>query len=131
MIIYNSAFLTLDFDPSMDILSVTMQPMSDILVPEINRSFAIIVENARNYDIKRLLFDARETRVDVQEEVFAPVLTQFVLDLAATRVQKVARVSSTSVFREHVVRKVFNNNVLPIQFESFSEIEPAIEWLKH
>ncbi|WP_210465210.1 hypothetical protein [Rufibacter roseolus] len=131
MIIYNSAFLTLDFDPSMDILSVAMQPMNDILIPEINRSFAIIVENARNYDIKRLLFDARETRVDVQEEVFAPVITQFVLDLATTRVQKVARVSSTSVFREHVVRKVFNNNVLPIQFESFSEIEPAIEWLKH
>ncbi|KAA3439772.1 hypothetical protein [Rufibacter hautae] len=131
MIIYNSAFLTLDFDPSVDILSVTMPPVNDILVPEINRSFAIIVENVRNYDIKRLLFDARETRVDVQEEVFAPVITQFVLDLATTRVQKVARVSSTSVFREHVVSKVFNNNVLPIQFESFSEIEPAIEWLKH
>ncbi|WP_210466826.1 hypothetical protein [Rufibacter roseolus] len=89
------------------------------------------MEHSRNYDIKRLLFDARETQVDVREEVFAPIISQFVQDLATTRVQKVARVISSSVFREHVVRKVFNNNVLPIQFESFSEMEPAVEWLKH
>ncbi len=131
MIIYNSGFLILDFDPSTDILSVTMPPVSDILLPEISRSFDVIVEHSRNYDIKRLLFDARETQVDVREEVFAPIISQFVQDLATTRVQKVARVISSSVFREHVVRKVFNNNVLPIQFESFSEMEPAVEWLKH
>ncbi|WP_205503784.1 hypothetical protein [Rufibacter psychrotolerans] len=130
MILYNSGFLTLEFDPGTDILSVNLPPVRDILLPEISRSFGIIVEHARNYDIKKLLFDARETQVDVQEDVFAPLISKFVQDLAATRVQKVARVVSSSVFREHLVSKVFNSNYLPIQFESFSEVEPAIEWLK-
>ncbi|WP_207430901.1 hypothetical protein [Sabulibacter ruber] len=130
MIIYNSGFLSLDYDPSTDIMSVSLPPVSDILVPEINRSFGIIVEHARNYDIKKLLFDARETQVDIQEDVFAPVIAHFVQSLASTRVQKIARVISSSIFREHVVRKVFNNNELRIQFQSFTETEPALEWLK-
>ncbi|RNI24083.1 hypothetical protein [Rufibacter latericius] len=129
MNIYTSGFLNLEYDPATDIMSVSFPPVSDILVPEISSSFGIIVEHVRNYDSKKLLFDARDTQVDVGEEVFAPVIAHFVKSLTSTRVQKIARIISSSHFREHVVRKVFKGNKLPIQFQSFTEVAPAISWL--
>ncbi|MBC3541411.1 hypothetical protein ACFSC6_15350 [Rufibacter sediminis] len=130
MIIYNSGFLILDYDPGTDILTVSLPPMEDILIPEISRSFGIIVENARNYDIKRLLFNASDAQAEVQEEAFVPVISEFVKNLCSTRVQKIARVTSSSFFREHVVKKVFKESPSSIQFQSFTEVEPALEWLK-
>ena len=129
MVIYKSGFLILDYNASTDILTVSLPPVEDILLPEISRSFGIIVEHTRNYDIKKLLFDARETQVEVQEEAFAPVISQFVDSLANTRVRKIARVASPSFFKEHVVSKGFNDSKQPIRFQSFAELAPAIAWL--
>ncbi|ALI98930.1 hypothetical protein [Rufibacter tibetensis] len=130
MNIYNSGFLNLEYDPSTDILSVNFPPVSDILMPEISSSFGVIVEHVRNYDIKKLLFDAKDTQVDVDEEEFSPVIAQFARSLSSTRVQKIARVVSSSHYREHVVRKVFKDKELPILFQSFTELDSAIAWLK-
>ncbi|WP_345169469.1 hypothetical protein [Nibribacter koreensis] len=129
MIIYKSGFLTLHYTPSTDILTVNFPPVEDILNTEISRSFGIIVECTRNYDIKKLLFDARGTQVEVQEETFAPIISHFVKSLATTRVQKIARVASSNLFKEHVVKRVFNDTKLLIQFQSFTELEPAVDWL--
>ncbi|RNI29087.1 hypothetical protein [Rufibacter latericius] len=130
MVIYNSGFLILDYDPTTDILTVSFPPVDDILFPEISRSFGLIVEHARNYDIKKVLIDARNTQVDLQEVEFAVVIEEFVRYLSTTRVEKIARLSSPSFFRENLVEKVFMENHSHIQFQSFNDSEVAIEWLK-
>ncbi|AKQ45476.1 hypothetical protein TH63_07195 [Rufibacter radiotolerans] len=131
MVIYDNGFLKLDYETNTDILSVMMPPVDTILLPEVARSFGVIVEHVRNYDIKKLLIDARETRVDVEEEVFKPIISDFVKGLASTRIKRVARLVSPSFARELVVTKVFQDREIPIEFESFTEATPAYAWLEN
>ncbi|WP_192822478.1 hypothetical protein [Rufibacter sp. LB8] len=104
--------------------------MSDIHVSEISKTFEVITEHVRNYDARRLLFDARTTKVDMQEEVVAPIISEFIQSLASTRIRKIARVESSSFLRETHVSKAFRENARRIQFKSFTEIELAAEWLE-
>lgn len=54
----------------------------------------------------------------------------FSRELAATRVEKVARIVSTSAIRESVVKQVYEGKKLPLEFRSFTEVNAAVEWLK-
>lgn len=129
MIIFENGLIKLDYDPSTDILFVDMPTVNSIVMPEVRRALAIIVEHVRNYDVKRLLIDARKTEVEVNEESYATMIGNFSGELLATRIQRVARIVTHSEVRENVVREVYKKKQLPIDFQSFTEIAPAVEWL--
>ena len=130
MIIFQNGFIKLDYDPTTDIMFVDMPTVNSLVLPEVRQALRIIVEHVRNYDLKNFLVDARKTEVEVTEESYASMLAEFSRDLMATRLQKLARIVTASTVRENVVRSVYDQQKLSIEFQSFTELAPAVEWLK-
>ena len=129
MIIFKNNFLKLDYNPATDILLVDMPTVDNVTLPEVEGALDVIVEHVRNYDVKKLLVDARKTRVEGNQESYAALVAEFSRQLMTTRLQKLARIVSTSEVRESAVKKVYEEKKLPLEFRSFIEIGPAVEWL--
>ncbi|MFT2009105.1 hypothetical protein ACMA1I_10560 [Pontibacter sp. 13R65] len=130
MIIFKNGFVTLEYAPASDILSFEMPNVDDIVMPEMKRSLTIIVEHVRNYDVKRILLDARQTCVLVDDNSYAQIISDFYRDMMATRVQKIARLITPDSIRERVVKKLLDNTNLSIEVQWFTEVGSAVEWLK-
>lgn len=130
MILFQNGLIKLDYDPTTDILFVDMPTVNNLVMPEVRQALRIIVEHVRNYDVKRLLVDARKTEVEVSEDIYASMLAEFSRELMATRLKKLARIVTSSSVRENVVKKVYDDNKLTIELQSFTELAPALEWLK-
>jgi hypothetical protein len=130
MIIFKNGFITLDYDPATDILSFPMPSVNDVVMPEMKRCLGVIVEHVRNYDVKKVLLDARETYIGVEEESYCAVITEFYHALAATRLQKVARLVTPGSEREKIIRNIFEDVHFPMEVQWFAEAAPAKQWLK-
>ncbi|WP_026463851.1 hypothetical protein [Adhaeribacter aquaticus] len=130
MIVYENPFIKMDYDPATDILVTQMPDVDTLILPEINRFLGIIVEQVRNYDVKKLLVDARKTQVEVNEETYSAMMSDFLHALLSTHLQKLARIVSSSTVRESAVKNVYTGPKLPIQLQSFTDITSAIDWLK-
>lgn len=130
MILFKNGIISLDYDPTKDIIFVDMPTVNHVVMPEVREALRIIVEHVRNYDVKNLLVDARETEVDVSEETYASMVAEFSQNLMATRLKKLARIVTTSVVRENVVKKVYQENKLTVEFQSFTDLDTAIKWLE-
>ena len=129
MIIFKNGFICLFFEPATDILTFEMPNVDSVVMPEMKRSLDIIVEHARNYDVKRILLDARNTDIWVEENEYAGIIAAFYLNLSATRVQRVARIVKLESKREGIVKKVLDAAALPMQVRRFIDEAPAREWL--
>ena len=112
MIILQNSFIKLGYDPLTAILSVDMPTVDTVNMPEVKPTLESIVEHVRDYDVKRLLVDARKTKVEVGEETYAFMVAEFSCELVATHLQKLARIVTSSPERENVVRKVYGENKL-------------------
>lgn len=130
MVIYKNGFLTLDYEPATDILSFEMPNVDDVVMPEMKRSLAVIVEHVRNYDVKRILLDARQTNIWVDEDSYACIISEFYRNLMATRVRKIARLVTPDSKREKVVMNLLDNMTLSVEVQRFTEVSAALEWLK-
>jgi hypothetical protein len=130
MVIYKNGFLTLDYEPATDILSFEMPNVDDVVMPEMKRSLAVIVEHVRNYDVKRVLLDARQTSIWVDEDSYAGIISEFYRNLMVTRVQKIARLVIPDSKREKVVSNLLSNMHLSVEVQRFTEVSAALDWLK-
>lgn len=130
MILFKNSYITLEYDPQTDILSVDMPTVDHLILPEVKLTLNILVEHVRNYNVKKLLVDARKTVVEVDETTYTHLVEGFSRELMATNIEKVARIVTKSTIREGVVKKVYGKEDLPIKFRSFEEREEALEWLK-
>jgi uncharacterized lipoprotein YddW (UPF0748 family) len=129
MIIFKNGFICLFYEPATDILSFEMPNVDSVVMPEMERSLNIIVEHTRNYDVKRILLDAKNTDIWVEEKEYACIIAAFYRNLAATRVQRIARIVKPASKREHIVKKVLDAAMLPIQVQRFIDEVSAREWL--
>ncbi len=130
MVIYKNGFLTLNYEPASDILSFEMPNVDDVVMPEMKRSLAVIVEHVRNYDVKRILLDARQTNIWVDEDSYACIISEFYRNLMTTRVQKIARIVTPDSKREKIVLNLLNNMTPSVEVQRFIEVGAALEWLK-
>ena len=130
MIIFENGFIRLDYDPASDILMFEMPNVDIIVMPEMVRSLALIVEHIRNYDVKKILLDARKTDIWVEEESYAAIITAFYNELGNTRLEKIARLVTIDSVRENVVKKIFQNHRFPFQVQQFTDHSTAVAWLK-
>ena len=130
MIIFKNGFIRLDYDPASDILSFAMPSVNDVVMPEMRRCLGVIVEHVRNYDVKKVLLDARETDIGVGQEIYGPVIAEFYRGLAATRLRKVARLVAPGSPRERIIRGVLEDIHFPMEVRAFAEAASALEWLK-
>lgn len=133
MILFNNGLIVLDYNPADDILCVALPDMQKLTLPEVRRSFQIIIENIRNYDIKNLLLDSSKAIVELEDEDYKAVVMQFGKDLTQTRLQKLARLGSARPAQEEraanvsdQVRQVLN---LPVKFGNFTSKDQALNWL--
>lgn len=129
MILYDSGLVKLDYDPTTDILFVDFPVVDSIFPIEIGRSFELIADYVRNYDIKKLLIDAQKAQVEIPAAELKVLFTGLAAKLSTTRLQKVARIESPSTIRENVARQLFEGQQLSFNYQSFSDKETALTWL--
>lgn len=130
MILFQSGLIKLDYDPATDILSVDMPSINYNLAAEFRRALDIIVENVRNYDVKKLLVDARKSVVEMETEDYAALVAGFTSDLKNTRLQKGARIVSDNRLRENIVQKVIEDAQPVSLYQTFTAKADALAWLK-
>lgn len=88
------------------------------------------MEYVRNYDVKKLLLDARQTDIVVDKDSYVSVITGFFCGLAATRLRKVASHVAPGSQRGWIIRGIFEDIHFPMEVRAFAEVASAVEWLK-
>lgn len=133
MILFKNGLIILDYNPAHDILSVELPDMHELTLPEVRRSFQIIVENLHNFDIQYLLIDSSKALVEIEDEDYQAVIAQFGKDLLQTRLKMFARVGGSRPAQEEraarVSKQVIEEYKLPFQFRIFTHKAEAYDWL--
>ncbi|WP_299700718.1 hypothetical protein [uncultured Pontibacter sp.] len=122
-------FLKLDYNPTQDILFLEWPNMHDYTLPEVQYIINEVVDAVRNYDIKRILTNTRQSAVTIPMEDYAKVINQLALELATTRLQKFARLQSPDPKRNTIASNAAALVVGSITYRSFDNVEEAIAWL--
>ncbi len=103
------------------------------MLPEIKNSLTLMVDTIRHYDVKKLLLDASKSMVAISEEENKELMKKLAVDLANTRLQKVARIQPVDPLREiraqQNIEGLRQEGLLPYQVKTFSSKLEAIDWL--
>ena len=129
MILFQNGLIKLNYDPATDILSVDMPHISYDMASDFKRALDIVVENIRNYDVKKLLVDARKSIIEIDPDIYAAVVADFSRQLSTTRLQKGARVVSENNQREEIVQKSVEEEQPGLVYRTFTDASEAIAWL--
>ena len=124
-----SPVIKLNYDPAGDVLSVEWPDFRDYTVGAAAFSLDTVVETVKLYDVKYLLADTRKGVVDISEPEYKEIILKFAMGLAATRIQKIARVVTESTLREGPIHEVTHHARLSIPVRNFYSINDALGWL--
>ncbi|QMU30411.1 hypothetical protein [Adhaeribacter radiodurans] len=131
--VLHDGIITLDYNPAQDVLITSMPDIKTFGLSEVSYCLGLIVEYIRNYDIKKLLLDSSNSVVEVEDEAYKTITTQFALNLMNTRLKKLARVGTTNTNREEssakISQEIKQELNLPIEYKSFNGKAEAMEWL--
>lgn len=133
MIIHQDTLLELIYDPASDILTVKWPNLVDVPAMVIQHSFAKLIDSINHYHISKLLLDSSGTVTNVPDAEYKPLAMKLTMDLAATRLQKIARVVSGDPQRETRAKEYNQEFVSKIAFnfksKEFNDKESALRWL--
>lgn len=133
MILYENGYIRLDYCPSTDILYAECPDIYEYDLLQLHQAFSIIVETIRGYDIKYFILDFTKTHINVSQEDYRVVMSQFARDLMTTRLQKLARIATRDTARENKVeeyaKKVKEETKSEIPFRNFTSRAAATDWL--
>ena len=137
MILFRNALIVLEYEPSTDILTVEWPNLETYLLPEVRMALKTLVEYIRSYDVKRLLIDASKSKTApglMDSPEYKEVITNFVIDLSQTRLQKSARIIALDPEREIKTQKltteIRSETKFQVKNQEFHTKEEAIAWLK-
>lgn len=134
MILFENSLIKLDYNPSTDILEVGYPDLHEYLLPEIEHSIQILIDNVKHYDVKRVLLDSSRTAISVGSDESRQVAVYLATGFASTRVQKVARLQSSSQAveqsAENNIRYIKESQQLPFLLQNFTSKPVAIDWLQ-
>ncbi|WP_347158985.1 hypothetical protein [Pontibacter chitinilyticus] len=128
MIIPNP-IVKLDYNPSKDVLVVVWPDFNEYAVSEAMFVMDAVIETIRHYDVKYLLTDTRNRMISIPDAVYKEMMLKFTRDLAATRLQRMARVVTESSRREKPISEVRQEANLGIPMQHFYSVEEALDWL--
>ena len=135
MILYKNSVIKLDYNPATDIVHVQYPDLYDYLLPEIIHSINILIDTVRNYDIKYLLLDGRQTVSATKTEEGREIALHLAASLAKTRLTKLARLQSYSPEVEDRakanVKAIHSTMALPYELKDFTDEGEALAWLAH
>ncbi len=133
MILFDNSLIRLNYDPATDILLAECPDLHGYLLHEIKHSIDVLVDTAKNYDIKKLLLDSTNSVPSGKEEESMEVALYLATAIAKTRLQRMARVrplSNTTEAKSLVqIRHIKEKHQFPFQLQSFSSRPEAISWL--
>ncbi|WP_161888680.1 hypothetical protein [Pontibacter russatus] len=133
MLLFKNSIITLDYNPAADILEVAYPDLHGFLLPEIKHSIDILMDNVRNYDVKRILLDSTKTVISVSEEESREVAMYLAAGVMKTRVQKLARLQSAKASVEATaqenIKHITDSQLLSFQLKNFTSRAEAVAWL--
>src|SRR5690349_20403673 len=131
--VLHDGIITLDYNPAQDVLITSMPDIKTFGLSEVSYCLGLIVEHIRNYAIKKLLLDSSNSVVEVEDEAYKTITTQFAINLMSTRLKKLARVGTTNAHREEssakISQEIKQELNLPIEYKNFNGRAEAMEWL--
>ncbi|QCR21574.1 hypothetical protein C1N53_03900 [Pontibacter sp. SGAir0037] len=134
MILFENSLIKLNYDPATDILEVLYPDLHDYLMPEIKHSINTLVDTVKNYDIKKILLDSSRTIISVGQQESREIASYLASGLAASRLQKLARLQSASSTIEAIsdsnVQYIRQAGLLPFDIQNFNNKTEAIAWLR-
>ncbi|WP_026461477.1 hypothetical protein [Adhaeribacter aquaticus] len=137
MLLFQNSLIVLDYEPSTDILSVKWPNVERYLLPEVKMALKTVVEYITSYDVKKLLIDASTTQSSpglIDSPEYKEIITNFVISLPKTRLQKSARIIALDAEREIKTQKltseIKSETKYQIESRDFRNKEDAITWLK-
>jgi hypothetical protein len=129
MVAFQNSFITINYTPDTDILSVEWPDFEAETVLEVRNSINKIVDLLKNYDSKNLLIDVSKARISIPYADYNFIIKEFALNLLTTRVVKYARIMSSDPEREENVKSVRLENLYDFQYRDFKTTAEAISWL--
>lgn len=133
MLLFKNSIITLDYNPAADILEVAYPDLHGFLLPEIKHSIDILIDNVKNYDVKRILLDSTRTVISVSEEESREITVCLAAGFMKTRVQKLARLQSGMASVEATaqgnIKHITETLPLPFQLKTFTSRAEALAWL--
>ncbi|PVY42153.1 hypothetical protein [Pontibacter virosus] len=134
MILLQNSILRLEYEPATDILQVRYPDLQRYHLSEIKHSLQVMVQTIRNYDVRKLLLDARTTSIEIDDEENRQLTLDLAAMLSQTRLVKVARVQPFDP--EHEARAQRNieaarkAGALSYEVATFTTPAAALDWLK-
>lgn len=122
-------FINLEYNPTTDVLLIKWPNMHDYTEPEIKYILHEIIETVKNYDIKNILTDTRQSVITMDSLAYAAVVNQLARDLMTTRLEKFARLTTKEKYREQIANDAAALVLGVIQVRSFDDPDEALEWL--
>ena len=130
MILYQNGIIKLEYEPSVDVLSVEWPDFQELVMPEIKFSIKTLCESIRNYDVKNLLIDVSKSTINLAAAEYKLLMVQFVHDLmTTTRLQKMARIMTSDTEREKNINEIKDETDFSFQYKLFTNREDALSWL--
>ncbi|MBF8963726.1 hypothetical protein I0P70_10740 [Pontibacter sp. FD36] len=134
MILLQNSILRLEYNPATDILQVRYPDLQRYHLSEIRHSLQIMVETIRNYDVRKLLLDARTTAIEIEEDENRQLTVELAGMLSKTRLTKVARVQPADPEKEaraqRNIEAARKAGILNYEVATFTTPEEALIWLK-
>lgn len=133
MLLFKNSIITLDYNPAADILEVAYPDLHGFLLPEIKHSIDILIDNVKNYDVKRILLDSTRTVISVSEEESREITVSLAAGFMKTRVQKLARLQSgmatVEATAQENIKHITDSQLLSFQLKNFTSRAEAVAWL--
>lgn len=126
----HSEIVNLYYNPTTDVLSVEWPDIHTYNMDEIRSALGDIVLNIRNFGVKRLLIDSRKTVIGISNGQYEKITTQFIKDIIASPIEKVARMESADAARETRLAGLISGCRMTIAFRNFATKEEAVKWLE-
>lgn len=135
MLLHKDGLIELKYEVANDILTMDWPDLTGFTMPEINYSIRKLIDTLRHYDIKYLLVNSQQSSVsELTRTEYQRVLMNFVQQLMTTRLQKLARISTTDTSRENVVDGIAEVALVKLgikfEFRNFQNTDAALGWLR-
>ncbi len=74
--------------------------------------------------------DSRKRIIQMEAEKYTTLVTNFIIELETTRLQKLARLNTGDAVRENIAKHMQEQVVSTFTIKTFTELQPALNWLK-
>ena len=130
MIAFQNRLLSLNIIEDEDILVVTWTNSVPYDAAELQDSINKVIETIIKFHCRKLLIDASEASMAMEDEAIRATLVDFAKQLGKTGIKKMARIITSDQSREARVQSIRDEVSLPFQIYDISNREQAIKWLK-